>query len=236
MAVAESCRRRDRSPDRLDEIRRALERALLAAARDSARNRSRIALFAEALEDRRQVALVRFVDDSGGGDVGGRIHPHVERGVHRVRESPVGSIDLHRRDAEVEQDDVGFRPVVAELAQHDGEVAAEETSLNADTAGETVEVLPRDRVTVDRDQLSLAAKVLGEQRRVAARAEGRVDDGLAGLHGEEPADLVGKDGNVVSRVWLQGVRQHPPHSLPSLRALDPTRRGPKSPGGRRLRR
>ena len=48
---------------------------------------------------------------------------------------------------------------------------------------------------------------------MAAGAEGGVDDGLARLHGEELAHLVGEDGDVISRVSLQDVRQHALRSL-----------------------
>ena len=64
---------------------------------------------------------------------------------------------------------------------------------------EAVEVRPRARVAVDRDQLAAALEVGGEQRRVPAGAEGRVDDRLAGLHREQLAHLVGENGDVVSR-------------------------------------
>ena len=69
------------------------------------------------------------------------------------------------------------------------------------------------RVAVDRDQLAAAAQIGREQLRVAAGAEGGVDDGLARLHGERLPHLVGEDRDVVSRVGTQDVRQHPPHSL-----------------------
>ena len=48
----------------------------------------------------------------------------------------------------------------------------------------------------------------GEERGVAAGAEGGVDDGVSGLDREELAHLLGEDGDVISLVGLQGVRQH----------------------------
>ena len=79
---------------------------------------------------------------------------------------------------------------------------------------EALEVRANGRVAVDRDQLATALQVGGEQGRVAAGAERRVDDGLSGAHGERLAHLRCENGNVVSRAGSQDVRQHPPHSLP----------------------
>src|SRR6266480_2369104 len=104
MPVAETGRGRNRSLDRLDEVAGPLERFLLPAPDDRLRDLPRIPLLAVALEDDREVPLCGLVDDSGRGDVRGRIRAHVERRVGRVREATVRAIDLHRRDAEVEQD------------------------------------------------------------------------------------------------------------------------------------
>ena len=76
------------------------------------------------------------------------------------------------------------------------------------TCLEAVEVRLRARVAVDRDELALAGEILGEERRVTAGAERRVDDGLARLHAQELAHLVGEDGDVVSVRGRQDVRQH----------------------------
>src|SRR5205085_2797760 len=123
------------------------------------------------------------------------------------------TIDLHRGDAEVEQDRVRLHAVFRELFEHDSEVAAQEPRLHGRTLREPVEELPRSRVAIDRNQLAATLQLCGEDGRVAPRAEGRVDNRLARLDGEELPDLVGEDGDVISRVWLQDVRPHPQHSL-----------------------
>src|SRR3712207_7741826 len=45
----------------------------------------------------------------------GRIHPHVKRRVDGVREAALRAVDLHARDAEIEEDRVGLDAVLGEL-------------------------------------------------------------------------------------------------------------------------
>ena len=108
-----------------------------------------------------------------------RVHAHVERRVDRVREAALRAVELHRRDAEVEQDRVGADVVVGELAEDDRGLAAQEPGLHPGSPLEAVEVRADGGVAVDRDELAAPTEVRGEQRGVAARAEGGVDDGLA---------------------------------------------------------
>ena len=59
--------------------------------------------------------------------------------------------------------------------------------------------------------LPVAVEVAREQRRVAAGAEGAVDERVPGLEREQRAYLVRENRDVVSRVGLQDVRQHALH-------------------------
>src|SRR5207244_9984922 len=104
----------------------------------------------------------------------------------------LGAVELHARDAEVEQDRVGAEPVPRELLEDDGEVAPEQAHLDTGSAPEPFEVGPHGRVAVDRDEAALAVEVGGEERRVAAGAAGRVDDSLYRLPGEQANTLVGE--------------------------------------------
>ncbi len=61
-------------------------------------------LLAVLLEDPAQLELAVLGDYLGGGDAAGGVHPHVERGVLGVGEAALGEVELHRGDAEVEQD------------------------------------------------------------------------------------------------------------------------------------
>src|SRR4029453_18655522 len=94
------------------------------------------------------------------------------------RDPARGTVDLHRGNAEVEQDRVGTRAVFGELLENDGEVAAQEAALDAGLLTEAVEVRPRGRIAVDRDQPAVSTQVRSEQRRMPAGAEGRGHDRL----------------------------------------------------------
>src|SRR5204863_8980376 len=111
-------------------------------------------------------------------------------------EAALGPVDLHRRDAEVEQDRIGLDAVLSELLEHDREVAAQEPRLGAGALREAVEERARAGIAVDRDQLAALAEIRREQRGVAAGAEGGVDDRLPRLHREELPDLFRKNGDV----------------------------------------
>src|SRR6478672_5127725 len=97
-------RRGNRALDRVDKLARALERLLTPAPDDRPRDLPRVALFAVAAEDRGELALVPRVDDVGRARVLRRVHAHVERGVRRIREAALWAVELHRGDAEVEED------------------------------------------------------------------------------------------------------------------------------------
>ena len=95
-------------------------------------------------------------------------------------------------------------------------VAAQEARLYAARRRlHAIEVRPHGRIAVDRDELPGPLQVGGQQPRVAARAEGGVDDRLARLHVEELAHLVREHGDVISRVCPLHVRQHLRRSLRS---------------------
>ena len=137
-----------------------------AAPNDRPCDLAREALLAVAAEDRRELALVPLVHDVLRAEVAGGIHAHVERRVDRVREAALGPVDLHARDAEVEQDRVGLDAVAGELGEHDAKLAAQEARLDAGLALEALEVRPHRGIAVDRDEAALALR----GRRRAARA------------------------------------------------------------------
>ena len=63
-------------------------------------------LLAVGAQDPGEVAHRIGVEHLGRGDPLGLVHPHVQDGVLGVGEAAVGDVELHRRDAEVEQDRV----------------------------------------------------------------------------------------------------------------------------------
>ena len=115
MSVAEPRRRRDRSPDRVDQLAGALERLLAPAANNRPSDLLGVPLLAVAAEDGHELALAPAVDDVAGAHVLGRIHAHVERRVGGVREPALRPVELHRGDAEIEQDRVRADAVLRQL-------------------------------------------------------------------------------------------------------------------------
>src|SRR5712671_653986 len=123
MPVAEPRRRGDGGLDRVDELPGALERLLPPAADNRPRDLLRVPLLAIAAEDGHELALAPAVDDVAGAHVLGRIHAHVEWRVGGVREPALRPVELHRGDAEIEQDRVRSYAVLRQLRQDDAEVA-----------------------------------------------------------------------------------------------------------------
>ena len=79
----------------------------------------------------RELSLVPRVDDLARRGLRAGIHPHVERRIGRVRESAFDLVDLHGRDPDVEQNCVCADAVRGQLAEHEGEVTAQETDVGA---------------------------------------------------------------------------------------------------------
>ena len=105
-------RRSARAPgsrlDRVDELAGPLERLLLAGGgRSPARSASRSALRRSGGRSSRARARATRSRSRARSSSCDRVHAHVERRVDRVREAALGPVELHRRDAEVEQDRVG---------------------------------------------------------------------------------------------------------------------------------
>ena len=137
-------------------------------------------------------SLTSFVDELAGRVLCRGIHPHVERRVGGVREASFGPVELHARDAEVEQDRVSAQLVVGQALEDVGKVATKDLST-ASAAPERLEVRPHARVPVDGDELAFALEIGHEQRRMAARAESGVDDRLPGCV-EQPPHFFARTG------------------------------------------
>src|SRR4051794_20603897 len=138
MPVAEARRSGDRGLDDVDELRRRVDRA---PPQDRARDLPRVPLLAVALEYVGELSLRLLVHEPSGGERAGWIHAHVERRVRRVREAARRHVELHRRDAQIQQYDVGFDAVRREPLQDEGELAAEQARLQVPEAAlEVVEV------------------------------------------------------------------------------------------------
>ena len=139
-------------------------------------------------------------------------------GASAAYEKPaLGPVELHRRDAEVEQDPVGADAVAGELPSSTCENSPCSSRALAAVERRSRSKYGRDgRVAVDRDQLALAAQPSDEQLGVPAGAERAVDDRLARPRVERGEHLVGENGDVISLGW-QDARQHLPRSLRHVR-------------------
>ena len=172
------------------------------------------ALLPQHAQDACQLGLVVAVDDVGGRAGGIRPHAHVERPVVAVREAALRLVDVHRRDAEVEQD--GRHGVDAGAVEH--LVEGVETGL-VELVGDGVAELVEDRgcervgcgVAVDADEVGAAVACgAGREDRsgVAAGAQRRVDvDALWGA-GQQLHAPITQDGHVRGVVGHVVGRRH----------------------------
>ncbi len=106
-------------------------------------------------------------------------------------------VDLHRRDAEVEQDRVGLDALVDEALELFGERADAQLAVEPGVAlGKRCVEPPHGAITVDRDVASMAFHRLGEELGVAAGAERSIDDGHARFDVQPGNDLALQDRDV----------------------------------------
>ena len=85
-----------------------------------------------------------------------------------VGEAALARVHLHRRDAEVQVDQVGRTPSSRSSAKPVGVVHAQEAGLAGRLARELLEALLGGRVAVDADERARRAEPVGHQARVAA--------------------------------------------------------------------
>ena len=76
-----------------------------------------VALLAVLAQQASQPPLVPGVDDLGGGEWLLWIHAHVQWGVIRVREAALPRVHLHGGHAQIQVDEVGGQPLLAQLVQ-----------------------------------------------------------------------------------------------------------------------
>src|SRR5271157_6030808 len=164
--------RRGDAGDHPGELKGRDEGRRLAVFDDGAGDAARGALLAEMEEHIGDCRLVLVAQNVSGGPTLAS-HAHVERRVETQREAALGLIELHRRDADVENDAVDRRD--AEFPYDRVEVAeprlddAEPAAGKRDEAGAGAN---GRRVAVERDD---ARASVDQRARIAAGAEGSVD-------------------------------------------------------------
>ena len=209
MPAREARGRRDRLRDDVDELDRRGDRLAGALAGDRAGDLAGVALFAEVAEDRLEVARLGLVDELVRAALEVGVHAHVQGRVVGVGEPARPRVDLHRRHAEVQQDDVRFDALVAQLLETRDERRADEARGGLHVGCEVGEALGGRGVAVDRDEGAARPDAIGQQAGVAARAERAVDDDLAGLRIEQLDRLAGEHRHVRNghvKQCGQGVR------------------------------
>ncbi len=135
-------------------------------------------LLAVLPQDAHEIAGGVGVEYVGGGQAGGRVHPHVQRRVDRVGEAAVGAVQLHRRHPEVEQDAVDGGD--SEIVEHCGDLVVDgvngiEAVAVAGGRHPLARQGQRGGVTVDTDDVQPRVP-LEHQDGVAGQPEGGVDE------------------------------------------------------------
>ena len=140
-------------------------------------------LLAESAQDIGQAGAVIGVENFGRSQLGVRIHPHIQRRVLGVGETPFRTIQLHRRDAEIEQHTI--HRIRCRKAGF-GERRRDSVVSRADQIhpfAEGLEPSRRDRqrrgIAVQSDQPQ-ARKLAQESRGMSAGSDGRIDEHGAG--------------------------------------------------------
>ena len=120
-----------------------------------------------------------------------RIHAHVERPRRLVGEAARRVVELHRRDAEIGEDDVGAgEPFLRQHVRQAREVAAarrEPIRAEPRRAQAGLGARQLDRIDVETDQPAARLNAFENRARVSAEAERAVDGDVAGLAGPAPA-------------------------------------------------
>ena len=153
------------------------------------------------------VVLGALVDDVGCGAAGGRIHPHVERGVPPVGKAAIGGIELRGAHPQIEEHSGHLGPGIsghgAQMLEDDGADAVETGPANGGPAPVGGQ---RDRgrldgtgVPVDTEQPHLGVGVK-EGDCVPGTPQRGIDDEPRGHRGEEVDDLVGHHRLVCERL------------------------------------
>ena len=172
------------------EIAGGFDRLPLAGVGDAAGDPPAEPLLPELVDDVGERLGTEAVDHSPGRLALRGIEAEVERAIGVEREAAGVVGELVAREADVEEHAVHLLDL--ERVEHLGDVAEVGLGEPHGLAGELVRApLDRGGVTVESDHASCGADRLHEQPRVAAAAEGAIDDGHALLDREKRHHLGG---------------------------------------------
>ena len=140
---------------------------------------------------------VKPFDQPPRGLAAGRIEPQVERSGRVEAESPLGIGQLIARKSQVQQDAINVFDF--QLRQHRGQFAIAGSHEFHRQSGQTAFGRRQGRrVAIERHDKSLAPDALGQGSRVAAAAQGAVDQRLPGPR-VEPLEHRGQQDAHMSR-------------------------------------
>src|SRR5829696_9084469 len=179
---------------------------------DGAGDGSGAALLAVVIEYVRELGFGRAVDEVGGARAIA-LHAHVERAVVPEREAPLRLVELHGRDADIEDDTVrAGNPETLRDAVELAEPSGSKDEPPVSRRHERLAGCNRVRIAVYRDD-AVARLGVEERPRVAAGSEGAVDERSAALRIERLQDLGQQHrdvpGGLAGRDW--GRRAAPVH-------------------------
>src|SRR4029077_3131650 len=178
---------------------------------DRARDRPGEALFAERCDDRRKISLGRSIQQIGGAR-SLAAHAHVDWAVVAEGESALRLVELHRGDAEIEQDPSDS--CVPEPARNLFEIGESLLDHGEPATGLLDQPKPaRYGIAVAVDADNPRARHVEDRPRVPAGAEGAVDVDATLARREIRDDLAGEHGNMTGRAASgRSAAAAPPHS------------------------
>ena len=107
--------------DLLDDFDESLRRLDRAAGNDALGEEASEPTLATFPEQRRELVNRQAVHQLGGGRAVRTVHPHIERSIKTIRETPIGTVQLGRADPEIKQD-ARDRPSRRPSVQHNSQV------------------------------------------------------------------------------------------------------------------
>ena len=153
----------------------------------------------------------------------------------RSTRTALAGVHLHRRDAEVEQHEIGLEALLGQQRQGLRVVHAQEAGLAGHLRRQLLVGALGSGIPVHADEGAAGAEAVGHQPRMTARAERAVDRGLPRRRRRQVDQLPGEDGYVRARHVKkdrQAPRSPPRCCRPARSAPRASAPGPRSRGGR----
>ena len=188
---------------------------------------ARQALLAVMKENIGEMLFIRRVDEIGGA-CAAFLHAHVERTIEPERKASFGFVELHGRDADIEDDAVERSEFLGGAARSPKRVS---TSVSRPANSATSAAPPQSRSDRDRARQRALSFSRKDCPRIAARPECRVEIEAARLYRERFDGSLAKHGNVPGRsasgAWRSGAAApiipvllaalaHRPHTRPRI--------------------